>query len=127
MGTVTKRDISEHISRKLGLNQQAVKHIIEEFMNQVVEELANENKLEFRDFGIFEVLNRKPRVARNPRTGDRVEVPAKRRVSFRMGRLMRERVGQAGGTSISDANVPGPAPGLSNLEPLGRGSEPPVQ
>ncbi len=126
MSTMTKRDISEHISRKLGLNQQVVKHILEEFMKQVVEELADGNKLEFRDFGIFEVLNRKPRVARNPRTGERVEVPAKRRVSFRMGRLMRDRVGQAGGTGISDVNIPGMASGPPKPQSSVQGGEPVV-
>ena len=93
MGTITKREISENIARKLGLKPAAVQEVVKELMKQVTSALAAGHKLEFRNFGIFEVLRRKGRLARNPRTGERVQVPAKRKVTFRMGRLMRDRLG----------------------------------
>jgi integration host factor subunit beta len=54
----------------------------------------NEGRMELRNFGIFEVKKRKPRRARNPRTGERVDVPAKLVVTFKPGQEMEERVGQ---------------------------------
>jgi len=61
-------------------------------MNQLVDELAHGNRLEFREFGIFDLKQRKARKARNPRTGDEVSVKAKTVVVFRPGKTMRERV-----------------------------------
>ncbi len=94
MATVTKREIAENVARKTGQTQLVAKAIVQKLLDEVVEELAQGNKLEFRDFGVFEVVMRKPRVGRNPRTGERVAVPEKRVVTFAMGRLMRERIQQ---------------------------------
>ena len=60
------------------------------FLDEITEELCNDNRLEFRDFGVFETRTRAARIAQNPKTLDRVKVPAKRTVKFKMGRLMRE-------------------------------------
>ena len=90
--TVSKREIAERVARKAKQTQLVTKRIIQLFLDELIEELAQGNKLEFRDFGVFDVVVRKRRVGRNPRTGERVEVPEKRVVSFKMGRLMRERV-----------------------------------
>ena len=92
MGTITKRDIVEHVASKTGRAQSHVKHILQTFFEEMVGELVRTNRLEFRNFGVFEVVNRKPRTGRNPRTGERVAVPAKRVVAFRMGKLMKERI-----------------------------------
>ena len=64
------------------------------------DELAHGKRLEFRDFGVFEVVTRKPRVARNPRTGESIHVPAKTVVHFKQGRVMRERVAAYGETLL---------------------------
>jgi len=56
----------------------------------VIDEIAEGNRLEFRDFGVFEVKHRAPRMAQNPKTLERVPVPAKRTVKFKAGRRMRE-------------------------------------
>ena len=61
--------------------------------DEVVDELANGNRLEFREFGVFEVRQRASRQAQNPRTLEKVEVPSRRVVKFKVGRKMRERVG----------------------------------
>jgi len=95
MATRTKREIAESVARRTAQTQLITKAVIQKLLDEMVEELAKGNKLEFRDFGVFEVVMRKPRVGRNPRTGQRVEVPEKRVVTFTMGRLMRERVQQA--------------------------------
>ena len=92
MGTTSKRDISERIAQKMGQQRAVVQQVVQQFMDEVVEELAKGNRLEFRDFGVFNVVSRKPRLGRNPRTGEPVRVPPKRVATFRMGRLMRERL-----------------------------------
>jgi nucleoid DNA-binding protein len=67
-----------------------VKKIVQEFLDEITSELCKDNRLEFRDFGVFETRVRASRIAQNPRTLERVDVPAKRTVKFKMGRLMRE-------------------------------------
>lgn len=90
--TVSKREVAERVARKARQTQLVAKRIIQLFLDEMISELAIGNKLEFRDFGVFDVVVRKQRVGRNPRTGERVEVPEKRVVSFKMGRLMRDKV-----------------------------------
>ena len=69
-----------------------VKAIVQAFLNEIAYELTKSRRLEFRDFGVFEVKERAERTAQNPRTLKKVQVPAKRSVKFKMGRIMRERV-----------------------------------
>lgn len=92
MQTTTKRDIAERVARTTGQSQALVKEIMHCLFEEIVEALSNEERLEFRNFGVFEVVERRPRTGRNPRTGERVAVPAKHVVNFRMGKTMRERI-----------------------------------
>jgi integration host factor subunit beta len=71
-----------------------VRLIVQSFLDNVIRELGEGRRLEFRDFGVFEPRNRAPRMAQNPRTLERVPVPARRTVKFKIGRLMREAVGE---------------------------------
>jgi len=66
-----------------------VKATVQNFLDEVISELAKGNRLEFRDFGVVETVVRVARVARNPKTSEQVHVPAKLMVKFKMGRLMR--------------------------------------
>jgi hypothetical protein len=61
-------------------------------MDEIINELAKGNRLEFRDFGVFEPKSKAQRVARNPRTGEKVEVPEKTTVKFKVGRLMKKKI-----------------------------------
>lgn len=90
MSTVTKKDIIDRISERTKEPRANVKKIVQEFLDQVIMELKRGNRLEFRDFGVFEVKRRAARVAQNPKTLKRVEVPPKVTVKFKVGRLMRE-------------------------------------
>lgn len=90
--TVTKRELVNRIADDTGQMKVVVRLIVQKFLHEVIDELSNGNRLEFRDFGVFEVRERKARVAQNPRTLEKVEVPAKRAVKFKVGRVMRERV-----------------------------------
>lgn len=69
-----------------------VKRVVQMFLDQMIEELALGNRLEFRDFGVLETKARAPRVAQNPKTLQRVNVPAKRTVKFKVGRLLKDRL-----------------------------------
>ena len=69
-----------------------VKQIVQSFLNEVIAELGHGNRLEFRDFGVFEVKRRAARIAQNPKTLQRVSVPPKRTVKFKAGRLMKQKL-----------------------------------
>lgn len=88
----TKRELVKRISKKLDCKQELAKDIVQCFLDEIISELADGNRLEFREFGVFDVVTKKPRIARNPRTGETVHVPAKRMVHFKVGRLMKAKV-----------------------------------
>jgi len=90
MATVTKKELISRIAERTQAKRVSVKQIIQTFLDEITAELRKNNRLEFRDFGVFETRTRAARVAQNPKTLDRVEVPAKRTVKFKMGRQMRE-------------------------------------
>lgn len=94
MRTVTKKEVAKRVAQKLG---QKI-YITEEFVNAVFESLreilseANpEIRIEIRDFGVFEVKETKPKPkARNPRTGEIIYVPARRKTHFKPGKLLKD-------------------------------------
>ena len=87
----TKRELIKRVALKTAQKQHIAKKIIQTFMDEMIEELAQGNRLEFREFGAFDMIHRAPRIARNPHTGDIIEVPAKAVVRFKVGRLMKQR------------------------------------
>ena len=118
MQTITKKDLVNYITDALTkkgvgepgpvLTEEAratrvrvtkvlVKEVIQHFLDKITEELAQGNRLEFREFGVFEVKQRAARRAQNPRTLEKVQVPAKRVVKFKVGRRMREMVEEGEG------------------------------
>jgi len=92
MATITKKELIDQISEKTGTKRVVVKRIVQTFLDDIVEELGHDNRLEFRDFGVFETKRRAARVAQNPKTLERVHVPPKRTVKFKVGRLMKMRL-----------------------------------
>ena len=86
----TKKDLIDRIAESTGTRQTLVKVVVQGFFDEVTSELAKGNRLEFRDFGVFDTKTTPARMAQNPRTLKKVEVPAKRRVVFKPSRLMRE-------------------------------------
>ena len=89
MSTTTKKDLIDRIADETGQKRTAVKRTVQAFLDGVIRELGEGNRLEFRDFGVFEIRERAPRIAQNPKTLERVPVPAKRTVKFKVGRLMK--------------------------------------
>ena len=90
MPTITKKELVDKIAERTQSKHATVKAVVQQFLDEITSELAKNNRLEFRDFGVFEVREQAARMAQNPKTLEPVEVPAKRRVKFKMGRLMRE-------------------------------------
>jgi len=88
----TKKDLIDRIAESTGTKRTLVKTVAQEFFDEIIAELGKGNRLEFRDFGVFETRTTRARTAQNPRTLEKVEVPAKRRVVFKPGRLMKEEV-----------------------------------
>ncbi len=87
--TTTKKELIHRIAVQTGQDRTAVKRTVQSFLNNVILELGRGNRLEFRDFGVFEIRQRAPRMAHNPKTLERVPVPAKKTVKFKVGRRMK--------------------------------------
>lgn len=90
MATVTKKELIDRIAEATDQRRNVVKRTVQTFLNEVILELGKGNRLEFRDFGVFETRERKSRTAQNPKTLERVDVPAKKVVKFKVGRLMQK-------------------------------------
>jgi integration host factor subunit beta len=89
MATTTKKNLIDRIAVETNQKRTAVKQTVQCFLDNVIRELSEGNRLEFRDFGVFEIRERAPRIAQNPKTLERVPVPAKKTVKFKVGRLMK--------------------------------------
>jgi integration host factor subunit beta len=91
---MTKKELANTIAEETKLTQILVKEIMQRVFDGIIDTLEKEGRIELRNFGVFEVKQRKPRKARNPRTGEKVMVPAKKVVTFKPGLEMEEKVGQ---------------------------------
>ena len=89
---MTKKQIVKQIADRIEETQLKTKEIVQLTFEAIVDTLISDRRIELRNFGVFEVKRRKPRKARNPRTGKAVEVPAKVVVAFKPGREMERRV-----------------------------------
>jgi integration host factor subunit beta len=92
MATISKKDIVNKIAEQTQAKKIVVRDVVQSFIDEMVSELAKGNRLEFRDFGVFEVRTRPPRIAQNPKTLEKVQVEAKRTVKFKMGRFMKQKI-----------------------------------
>ena len=92
MLTITKKEMVDRIADITNSKRVVVKEILQAFLDDIISELGRGNRLEFRDFGVFECKQRAARVAQNPKTLQRVHVPPKRTVKFKVGRLMKQKL-----------------------------------
>jgi integration host factor subunit beta len=102
MATITKKELIDRIADNTTQRRVQVKRVVQQFLDEIVNELGKDNRLEFRDFGVFETKIRKARKAQNPKTLEPVEVPEKRTVKFKVGRLMKQRLAGLTGGVIDD-------------------------
>ena len=91
--TLTKRDLVIRISEETGLIQSQVFDVVQKTLDHIAEALAKGDKVELRNFGVFEVKVRKARVGRNPNKPETdVPIPARSMVKFKAGKEMRAEV-----------------------------------
>lgn len=87
-----KKEIVESVSTDLGIDPEQARRIVQGVLDTILETLATEGRLELRNFGVFEVQRRAARKARNPRTGERVDVPERHTVTFKPGLVVQHRI-----------------------------------
>src|SRR5438067_6648363 len=102
MATITKKELIDRIADAAQQRRVQVKKVVQYFLDEIINELGKGNRLEFRDFGVFETKIRKARKAQNPKTLEPVEVPEKRTVKFKVGRLMKQRLAELSGVPVED-------------------------
>ncbi len=95
---MTKKEIVLALVSELDLPLSTAKDAVQMMFDAIIDALANEGRIELRNFGVFEVKQRAARKARNPKTGDCVSVPEKLVVAFKPGKEMEQRVKAARGT-----------------------------
>lgn len=111
---MTKRELVIEVAEKLGYTQNEVALIVQATLDTIIDSLSEGERLEIRNFGVFEVKSRDARIGRNPRTGQEVPIRSKRVASFKPGKALKEMV-QEGlpPEPVVDDSPPGPLP----LEP----------
>ncbi len=93
MANLTKRDLVVKISNDTGLVQHDVLEVIQRTLDHITDALANNDAIELRNFGIFEVRLTKARVGRNPnQPGSSFTIPPRATVKFKAGKIMRQKV-----------------------------------
>ena len=90
MATITKKKLIQVISQQRGVHPNDVRNVIQSFLDAMTEYLAKGDRLEFRDFGVLQVVERKPKIGRNPKNAAvPIQIPARRAVKFTPGKKMR--------------------------------------
>lgn len=89
---MTKKEIATRIADETDIKQMDVKKVVQMVLDIIVESLSKGETVELRNFGIFKVKSRKARLGRNPKTGENVQIPQKKVVTFKAGLVMKEKV-----------------------------------
>jgi integration host factor subunit beta len=92
MATVTKKEIVDRIADANQVNRATAKQIVQAFLDEISNSLIRGNRLEFRDFGVFEVRPRAAHKAQNPKTLEAVEVPGRLRLRFKASSTLKKRL-----------------------------------
>ena len=94
---MTKKDIIQNVADELGCTHSLAKSVVQQTLDGVINVLATEDRVELRNFGVFEVRYREPRQAINPRTGEKVQTEGRFVVSFKPGKAMVQKVNEKRG------------------------------
>src|SRR6266852_3372192 len=109
--TMTKADLIEDVSAAIGMTRKDSEIIVETIFDSVVKSLRSGDKIEIRGFGSFRTRQRKPRVGRNPKTGARVEVPAKKIPYFKPSKELKDVINHDNAAAAAAGpNTPEPPP-----------------
>jgi integration host factor subunit beta len=93
---MTKADLVEEVIRVADLSKKDAENVVNTVFGQIMEALKGDDKIELRGFGSFRVRRRRSRLGRNPKTGDRVDVPSKRIPYFKPGKELRDLINDDG-------------------------------
>ena len=107
---MTKADLIEEVSKMVELTRKDSEVVVDTIFDSIVHSLRSGDKIEIRGFGSFRTRQRKPRVGRNPKTGDRVDVPAKKIPFFKPSKELKDLVNNAAAEQAAAAQVPPPTP-----------------
>lgn len=89
---MTKKEIVMKISEETGLKQIDVKLVVQKTLDHITSAVVSGQTIELRNFGVFKVKTRKPRIGRNPKTGVTVSIPERKVVVFKSGMIMKKRI-----------------------------------
>ena len=92
---VHKRDMVKTIAQQAGLSDYKTGQVVQLFLDQVIEVLVQHDRLELRDFGIFEVLPQKPRKLKHPVTGEPIYVPAQKVMGFKASKHLKKKLNKS--------------------------------
>ena len=113
MATITKKDLARSVADAIGCNNNLTLQMVDSLFEAMRETLIEGNRIEIRGFGVLEVKDTKPKpAARNPRTGEVVYVPARRKTHFKPGKQLKEALHsiRPAGADQPPATAPPPAP-----------------
>ena len=117
---MTKKDIVRTIAEQIDLPQLRTKELVQRTFDALIDALVREGRIELRNFGVFQIKKRDARMARNPRTGERVPVQAKSVVTFKPGKEMEARVREL------DRAAAAPTAAAPAAQPRASGQDPPA-
>jgi integration host factor subunit beta len=93
---MTKADLVDEVAGKVDLTKKEAEGIVNSVFDSIVQSLQAGEKIELRGFGSFRIRSRKPRIGRNPKTGDKVEVPPKQIPYFKPGKELKDLINTSG-------------------------------
>ena len=96
-GVMTKAELVDEVARVVQLTKKQAETIVNIVFDSIVDSLRGGQKIELRGFGSFRLRSRKSRTGRNPKTGEKVEVPSKKIPYFKPGKELKELINKAGG------------------------------
>lgn len=103
---MTKRELVIDVAERLGYTQNEVSEVVQAALETITEALAEGNRLEIRNFGVFEIKVRDARIGRNPRTGDSVPISEKRVAVFKPGKALKELVEKGDFSASASSSTP---------------------
>ena len=90
--TFTKADIINHLNESIGINKTEAKLLVESLFKEILVTLSNKQSVKISGFGNFDILDKKERIGRNPKTGEIAIISARKVVTFRAGKKLRESI-----------------------------------
>jgi integration host factor subunit beta len=106
---MTKAELVEEVSRVSDLTKKHSEVIVDTVFKSIIDALHRGEKIELRGFGSFRLRKREPRKGRNPKTGDKVDVPPKKVPYFKPGKELKELINRDAGPAESPSSLPGAA------------------